>query len=204
MARYNGPRVKKMRALGVDLPGLSRKTIERRPYPPGQHGKVGRRKMTDYGRRLIEKQKLRFNYGVNERQLRTIVAEARRSKLSTGSKILELLECRLDNVVFRAGFAPTIPAARQLVSHGHFVVNGKRVDIPSFRVKINDEISPKEKSKKLKCLDESLDAPALLRPDWLDFDEKERTVRVASMPSMENVPFSIEIQLVIEHYAKRL
>ena len=141
MARYKGPRVKKLRALGVDLPGLSRKSRERRPYPPGQHGNVGHKKTTEYGRRLMEKQKLRFNYNVSERQLRRLVKEARSSKTATGQKLLELLESRLDNVVFRAGFAPTIPAARQLTGHGHVTVNGKRVDIASYRVKQGDVIA---------------------------------------------------------------
>lgn len=202
MARYKGPRVKKMRALGTDLPGLSRKTIDRRPYPPGQHGKVGRRKQTEYGRRLNEKQKLRYNYGVSEKQLRRLFKEAKSSKKATGDKLLELLEIRLDNAVFRAGFAPTIPAARQLVSHGHITVNGKRVNIASFRVKLNDEISLREKSKKLTCVTESLEAPALLRPSWLEFDEKEQTARILDMPGLDAVPFAIDVQLVIEYYSR--
>lgn len=202
MARFKGPRVKKMRALGTDLPGLSRKSIDRRPYPPGQHGKVGRRKVTEYGRRLIEKQKLRFNYGVSERQLRRLFDEARRSKKATGEKLLELLESRLDNAVFRAGFAPTIPAARQLVSHGHITVNGKRVNIASYRISVNDEISLREKSMKLACVSESLDAPALLRPTWVDFDDKERAARVMDLPGLDSVPFDIDVQLVIEYYSR--
>ncbi|TNE44825.1 MAG: 30S ribosomal protein S4 [Deltaproteobacteria bacterium] len=202
MARFKGPRVKKMRALGTDLPGLSRKSIDRRPYPPGQHGKVGRRKITEYGRRLIEKQKLRFNYGLSERQLRRLFDEARRSKKATGEKLLELLESRLDNAVFRAGFAPTIPAARQLVSHGHITVNGKRVNIASFRISVNDEIGLREKSKKLACVEESLDAPALLRPNWVDFDDKERTAKVLDLPGLDSVPFDIDVQLVIEYYSR--
>jgi len=119
MSRYTGPRLKKCRALDADLPGLTRKR-RKRTYPPGQHGNNFRRKVSDYGRRLTEKQKIRFNYGLGEKQLRRLVSDARRSQLSTGDKLMELLERRLDNVVFRAGFAPTIPAARQLVNHGHF------------------------------------------------------------------------------------
>jgi len=191
MARYKGPRVKKMRALGMDLPGLPRKTIERRPYPPGQHGKVGRRKITEYGRRLHEKQKLRYNYGINEKQLRRLVKEARRSKIATGEKLLELLESRLDNVIFRAGYAPTIPAARQLVSHGHIRINGRRMDIPSYRVSVNDEISLREKSKKLQCIEETIEAPVLVRPEWIDFNDKERSTRVADLPNPDSVPFPI-------------
>ncbi|RYZ60910.1 MAG: 30S ribosomal protein S4, partial [Proteobacteria bacterium] len=121
MSRYTGPRVKKMRALGVELPGLSRKKIERRPYPPGQHGQA-RKKVSEFALRLHEKQKLRYNYGIGERQLRGLMTEALSSKTAPGKKLIELLERRLDNAVFRAGFALTIPAARQLVAHGHVLV----------------------------------------------------------------------------------
>ncbi|MEM1007540.1 MAG: 30S ribosomal protein S4 [Myxococcota bacterium] len=204
MARYRGPRVKKMRGLKVDLPGLSRKSVNRRPYPPGQHGKVGRRKITEYGRRLQEKQKLRLNYGLSERQMRTLMSEARASKADTGLKLLELLERRLDNVVFRAGYAPTIPAARQMITHGHITVNGKRVDIPSFRVKANHVIKPREKSMNKSFIVESAKSPALTRPDWVEFDDKELTATVVAVPDAESVPFPIEIQYVIEFYAKSL
>ena len=141
MSRYTGPRVKVMRALGVDLPGLSRKSIERRPYPPGEHGKAHRRKESVYGIQLKEKQKLKMNYGLTERQMRRLVKKARSSKLATGTRMLQLLESRLDNVVFRAGFAATIPSARQLVNHGHFMVNGRRVDIASYQVRSGDVLS---------------------------------------------------------------
>ena len=111
-----------MRALGIDLPGLSRKTTDRRPYPPGQHGGHKRGRQSVFGVQLQEKQKLKMNYGLTERQMRINVKKARRSKVNTGTRLLELLESRLDNVVFRAGLAPTIPAARQLVNHGHFLL----------------------------------------------------------------------------------
>ena len=146
MSRFTGPRVKVMRALGLELPGLSRKSIERRPYPPGQHGGRRRRRDSVYGQQLKEKQKLKMNYGVSERQMRRLIKQARRSKQETGLKLLELLERRLDNVIFRAGYAPTIPAARQLVNHGHFRVNGRKVDVPSFSVGEGDVIELKEKS----------------------------------------------------------
>ena len=140
MSRYTGPRVKKMRKLGVNLPGLSRKTMDRRPYPPGEHGGKRQKRKSDYANQLMEKQKLRLNYGVSERQFRRYMVEARQSKTPTGDKLLELLERRLDNVVFRAGFAPTIPAARQLVNHRHIRLNGHKADIPSIRVKVGDVI----------------------------------------------------------------
>lgn len=204
MSRHTGPRVKIMRALGVDLPGLSRKTRERRPYPPGQHGQARRRKLSDYGQQLQEKQKLRMNYGLGERQFRRIVTEARASRMDAGSKILQLLESRLDNVVFRAGFAPTIPAARQLVTHGHFLVNGRRVDIASYRVSAGDVIQPRSRSLNLKAIEESLVAPSIARPDWLEFIADKKIARVAALPPAESVPFDIDVQLVIEYYSKRL
>lgn len=204
MARYTGPRVKKMRALGVELPGLSRKSIERRPYAPGQHGQTRRRKLSDFGRQLLEKQKLRLNYGVGERQFRRLVVAAKRSKTATGEKLLELLERRLDNVVFRAGFAPTIPAARQLVNHGHFLVNGRRVDIASFSVQDGDVVALREKSRALPVVVASMENPALLRPDWLEFNGTTHTARIMASPTPESVPFEIDVQLVVEYYSKRM
>jgi len=204
MSRYTGPRVKKMRALGVDLPGLSRKSIERRPYRPGEHGQARRRKMSDFGKQLQEKQKLRLNYGLSEKQFRRLVAEARASKDATGQKLLELLERRLDNVVFRAGLAPTIPAARQLVAHGHLTVNGRRTDIPSFRVREGDVIRPREKSLNLQSIAESLGEMSLIRPEWMEFDDKKRTTRIGMLPTASSVPFPVDVQLVVEYYSKRM
>lgn len=204
MSRYTGPRLKKMRALGVDLPGLSRKSIERRPYPPGQHGPKVRRKLSDYAKQLGEKQKLRLNYGLGERQMRRYMVEARRSKTASGDKLVELLERRLDNVVFRSGFAPTIPAARQLVAHGHFAVNGRRVDIPSFQVKIGDVVAIKEKSRKLQVIQESLEAQSLMRPEWLEINKEQNNAKVRDLPTRESVPFTVDLQQVVEYYAKRL
>lgn len=202
MSRFTGPRVKKLRALGVDLPGLSRKTYERRPFPPGVHGQSRRRRESDYARQLKEKQKLRFNYGVGERQFRRLMIEARASKADTGKKLLELLERRLDNVVFRAGFAPTIPAARQLVNHSHFTVNGRKVNIPSFRVKEGDVVELRARSQKVALITETLAAPSLLRPDWLDVDVAEFKFKVTSLPDETSVPFEIEISNVVEYYAR--
>lgn len=203
MSRYIGPRVKKMRALGVEMPGLSRKKTERRPYPPGQHGQ-GRRKITEYGVRLIEKQKLHFNYGVTERQLRRLVAEALASKAATGDKLLELLERRLDNTVFRAGFAPTIPAARQLVRHGHVLINGKRLDIPSYRVQQGDEITLKDKAKENAHVKEALTGTSLSRPAWVEFDESKLSAKVQSLPDETSIPFPIDVKMVVEFYSQAL
>ena len=204
MGRYTGPRVKKMRALGIELPGLSRKSIAKRPYKPGEHGQASQRPK-DYKLRLLEKQKLRFNYGVTERQLRRIVREAVRSKTLTDDKIIELLERRLDNVVFRGGLAPTIPAARQLVNHNHITVNNKRVNIASYRVKPGDVIRPREKSIKLEPIQVALlDRPALNYPEWLELDESTVSIRITSLPNAHAVPFPLELSLVVEFYSRLL
>lgn len=202
MSRYTGPRVKIMRALGVDLPGLSPKTSERRPYPPGVHGQR-RRKETEYGKRLKEKQKLRLNYGLSERQMRKTFAAAVRSKQNTGTKLIELLERRLDNVIFRAGFARSIPAARQFVNHGHVLVNGRRVDIPSFLVKPGHVISIKESSQKTDPVTLGIALAEQRRWDtaWLTVDAAKFTATVAGNPDETAVPFPIDVQLVIELYA---
>lgn len=202
MSRFTGPRLKVTRALGVELPGLSRKSKEGRPQPPGQHGHRQVRP-SGYRVQLREKQKLRFNYGLTERQLRNVFLEARRSAHNTGSRLIELLERRLDNVVFRAGFAPTIPAARQLVSHGHFLVNGRRVNIPSFRVRPGDVITPAEKSRQLPTLVETLSTPVLTRPEWIAFDEQKQEARLAHLPGGDAAPFPIEVQSVVEYYTTR-
>ncbi len=204
MSRYIGPRIKKMRALGLDLPGLSRKTMQKRPFPPGQHGQRRRGRRSDYGTQLIEKQKLRYNYGLGERQLRRLMKEARRSKAATGDKLAELIERRLDNVLFRAGFAPTIPAARQLVNHAHFLVNGKKVNIPSFRVKIGDEITLRDRSRELKVVEASIGQPSLSIPDWMEIDAARRVARVRALPTPESVPFQVDLQAVVEYYSKRM
>ena len=206
MSRYTGPRVKRMRALGIDLPGLSRKTMWDRPYPPGVHGpkSARRRKISDFKKQLLEKQKLRFNYGLNEGQFRRLYHEAVHSKEPSGDKLVEFLERRLDNFVFRAGFAPTIPAARQLVCHGHFLVNGKRLDIPSYRVREGDVVTLRERSQELATVAASLEDVRLARPDWLEFDEASKTAKVKGIPKVDSVPFALEIDLVIEYYSKQL
>ena len=207
MSTYRGPRVKRMRALGCDLPGLSRKTRERRPHPPGQHGDRRRRKDSDYGRQLKEKQKLRYNYGIGERQLRRLVTKAKSSRLETGKKIIELIERRLDNVVFRAGYARTIPAARQLVSHGHICVNGRKTDVPSVTVREGDEITLRDRANKQKTnltvVDESLDSIGIPRPDWMEFEGPTKTTTIKGMPEHSSIP-DLNIQLVVEYYAKFL
>ncbi len=204
MARNKGPRLKKMRALGLNLPGLSRKSMKNREFPPGEHGRARRRKLSDYGLQLKEKQKLRFNYGLGERQFRRLVAEARRGRKAAGEQLLEFLERRLDNVVFRAGYATTIPASRQLVNHGHFTVNGRTTDVSSFRVKLGDVVRPKERSLKLDIITTSLLELSLIRPNWIAFDDVTLTATVVALPEPNSVPFPVDVSSVIEYYAKRL
>jgi len=202
MSRYTGPRVKLMRALGLDLPGLSPKSSERRPYPPGQHGQR-RRKETEFGKRLQEKQKLRVNYGLSEVQMRNTFQEALNSQQNTGTKLIELLERRLDNVIFRAGYARSIPAARQLVNHGHVLVNGKRVDIPSFRVRVGQEIAIKQASHQTQLVVQGLELSSRRswENDWLDINAEARTVKITRLPDETAPLFKVNVQLVIELYA---
>lgn len=205
MSRMIGPRLKVMRALGVDLPGLSRKRIEQRPTPPGQHGNTAsRRRKSDYAVKLQEKQKLRFNYGLTERQMRRLILEARKGSTPTGEHFLQLLERRLDNVVFRAGFAPTIIAARQLVSHGHVVLNQKSVNIPSIRVKVGDVIGLKAVSLRLAIVNDTLTNPVLIRPEWLQWQADEQMVKIVHLPDADQVPFPVDVQQVVEYYSNRI
>lgn len=203
MSRYTGPRVKVMRALGLDLPGLSRKTIERRPYPPGPHTNQRRRESV-YGLQLKEKQRLRYNYGLSERQLRRLVKQSRRAQTETGLKLLELLERRLDNVVFRAGLAPTIPAARQLVNHGHILLDGRKANIASICVSVGQVVTPRPRERTKKLIAETLAQPSLARPDWLSCDAATGETKITALPTADSVPFPINVQLVVEYYARRL
>lgn len=203
MARYTGPRLRIVRRLGTDLPGLTRKIADRRPYPPGEHGQ-GRQRFSEFKKQLYAKQKLRYNYGVNEQQLRNLFVEAQRSREPAGLMLLRLLEQRLDNVVFRAGLAPTIPAARQLVVHGHIQVDGKKVDRPSYRVKPGVQISLREKSRNMVAVEESIANPALRYPSYLTVDENAKTATVDQLPSREDVPVQVDETLVVEYYSPRL
>lgn len=202
MARYRGPRLRITRRLGTDLPGLTRK-VSNRPYPPGQHGQ-GRQKFSEFKKQLYEKQKLRFNYGISEKQLRNVFSDARRSKDPAGLVLLRMLESRLDNVIFRLNLAPSIAAARQLVVHGHLLVDGRKVDRPSFRVKPGSEISVRPKSRQLVCIQESLASPVLALPSYLTFDAKTLTGTMTQLPDREDVPLQVEEQLVVEYYSPRL
>ena len=204
MSRYTGPRLKVLRALGIDLPGLSRKSMQERNQPPGQHGarKIAGKK-SGYGLQLMEKQKLRFNYGLTETQLRRVVADAKKDRGATGDKLVELLERRLDNLVFRAGFAPTIPAARQMIGHGHFVLNDRRVTIPSIVVRDGDVFGPSEKGAKHDLFRSALETPALERPEWIRVETSNESASATLLRAPESAPFPIDLQRVVEYYAIR-
>jgi small subunit ribosomal protein S4 len=205
MARYIGPRMKVCRRLGVVLPGLTTDATLERPYPPGEHGMRRRGKVKDYQIRLAEKQKLRFHFGVMERQFKRYVTRAARLKGPTGANLISLLESRLDNVVWRIGLAPTIPAARQLVVHGHILVDGKRVDRPSFQVTNGTEISVREKSRAKTFIQENIDrSTTQIRPAYLDFDPAKFTGKMISSPVKEDLPFEVNTQAVVEFYSQQL
>jgi small subunit ribosomal protein S4 len=201
MARYTGPRHRACRRARTPLCQSRRCPVERRPYPPGQHGR-GRIKESDYQVQLREKQKLRAMYGVLERQFRRYYEQATRQPGITGENLLRLLETRLDNVVWRAGFAATRPQARQLVNHGHFRVNGKKVDIPSYHVKEGDVVTVKERSRDLIVIQHSVDTLDHPIPEWLSVDGDERRITVVSLPNRAQIDTAINEQMIVELYSK--
>lgn len=201
MARNTGPRHKACRRARQPLCQSKKCPVDRRPYPPGQHGR-GRIRESDYLVQLREKQKLRSMYGVLEKQFRRYYELASRQPGITGDNLLRLLESRLDNVVWRAGLAETRPQARQLVNHGHFRVNGKKVDIPSFRVRTGDVVTLKEASQDLIVVQHSVDTLGRPMPEWLDVDHGGRRVVVRDLPSRHQIDTAINEQLIVELYSK--
>jgi small subunit ribosomal protein S4 len=202
MSRYRGPRLRIVRRLG-ELPGLSRKSASRKNYPPGQHGQA-RKKRSEYAIRLEEKQKLRFNYGVNEKQLLSYVRKARRASGSTGQVLLQLLEMRLDNTVFRLGMSGTVPAARQLVNHGHITVNGRVVDIASYQCRPGDVIAVRDRERSKKLIQTNMEYPGLANlPSHLEFDKGNYVGKVNSVVEREWVALSINELLVVEYYSRQ-
>ena len=202
---HRGPRLKIIRRLGVQLPGLTRKSGDRRPQPPGQHGHAsGRRKKSAYRKQLEEKQKIRFNYGVTETQLRRYLQSALRQPGVTGDALLAYLERRLDNVVFRLGFTATIPAARQLVVHGHVRVNGKKVDRPSYLAKPGDTVSLSPRARENAAVMESVQrGPQVRLPQYLALDPSDQYAgRVIASPLRADVPFVVDVASVVEFYAR--
>ena len=202
MARYNGPKNKKQRRLGVDL-GLKSnpKSLERRlSTPPGQHGRKGTRKQSDYGIQLAEKQKAKVMYGLLERQFHKYYIEASRDPLATGEVMLSLLERRLDNVIYRLGFVPTRAAARQLVAHGNVLVNGKKVNIPSYQVKVGETVSLSKRGEAIPYIKARLENKDLAPAAWL---EKKATIgRVNRLPLRSDITEAINEQLIVEFYSR--
>lgn len=203
MSRYTGPSWKRSRRLGISLSG-SGKEISRRNYAPGDHGPNNRAKISEYGQQLHEKQKLRWMYGLNERQFRNLFVRAGKIREGKhGVNFMILLERRLDNVVYLLGLATTREQARQLVNHGHILVNGKRVDIPSYEVNVGDEISLREKSKNLQQVKDALEATAS-RPSYVSFDDNKMTGTLVRLPERDEMNPEIDEALVVEWYNQRL
>lgn len=205
MARYRGPRLKLCRAVGTVLPGITTVATLERPFPPGEHGTKRKRKSSDFKVRLTEKQKARWHFGVQEAQFQRYVRRANQMKGASGLNLLRLLQSRLDNIVWRMGLSRTIPAARQLVVHGHVLVNGKRVDRPSFHVSPGDEIAIKEKTKAKTFLTENLGWSASSpRPSWIEFDPAKMTGKLISAPDRSDLPFELNESAIIEFYSQKL
>lgn len=201
MARYTGPMTKKSRRLGTDLVGNDQ-AFERRPYPPGVHGR-GRTKDSEYSLQLREKQKARFAYGVLEKQFRRYYQEASRVQGKTGDMLLQILESRLDNVIYRAGFAATRRQARQLVVHGHFTVNGHKVNIPSYRVSAHDVIDVREKSLNLHPLVVARETHGeRVVPSWLEVRPNKMRILVHQLPTREQITVDVSEQMIVELYSK--
>ncbi|MFC2325588.1 MAG: 30S ribosomal protein S4 [Bacteroides sp.] len=202
MARYTGPTTKISRRFGEPIYGTD-KSYEKKSYPPGMHGKNKRhKKVSEYGLQLAEKQKAKYTYGLLERQFANLFERASRRKGVTGEILLQLLESRLDNVVYRLGIAPSRAAARQLVSHCHIVVNGEVVNIPSYTVRPSDLIGVREKSKSLQVIVDSLSVNHRSRYSWLEWDEKAMVGKFLNVPERTDIPENIREQLIVELYSK--
>ena len=201
MARYTGPKTKIARKFGEAIFGPD-KVLERRNFPPGQHGQNRRRKTSEYGVQLREKQKAKYTYGVLERQFRNLFEKAAGSKGITGEILLQLLESRLDNVVYRLGIAPTRAAARQIVLHRHICVNGKVVNIPSYHVTPGTVVTIREKSKSLEVIADALAGFNHSKYPWIEWDEAIKGGKFLHVPAREDIPENIKEQLIVELYSK--
>ncbi|MDZ7741453.1 MAG: 30S ribosomal protein S4 [Bacteroidota bacterium] len=201
MARYRGPKSKIARKFNEPIFGPD-KVLEKKNYPPGHHGaNKRRRKQSEYGVQLQEKQKAKYTYGILERQFRNVFKKATQKKGITGEILLQLIEARLDNVVFRLGIAPSRRAARQLVSHKHITVNGELVNVPSYGVQEGDIVAVREKSKSLIAIAESLEGHAHSY-SWLEWDESQKAGKFLNYPSRDEIPENIKEQLIVELYSK--
>ena len=201
MARYTGPKSKIARKFGEPIFGED-KVHAKKNYAPGQHGQNKRRKTSEYGVQLREKQKAKYTYGVLERQFRNLFEKASRMKGITGELLLQLLESRLDNVVYRLGIAPTRAAARQIVLHRHITVNGEVVNIPSYQVKAGDVVGVREKAKSLEVIADALAGFNHSKYPWIEWDERATAGRFLHVPTREDIPENIKEQLIVELYSK--
>ena len=204
MARYTGPKVKISRRLGVNIfeNEKGRKALEKRPYPPGEHGRSRRRQPSEYSMQLQEKQKAKHIYGLLERQFENLYKEATRAKGVTGENLLRFLEQRLDNIVFRAGWARTRPQARQFVNHGLINVNGKRVDIASYRGRKGDIVSLSPKARGMIVIQHNLDVLDISVVGWLETGDAGKQVTVRDLPQREHIDVPVREQLIVELYSK--
>lgn len=205
MARYTGPRARVSRRLGTNIWGTKGEDIamERRPYPPGDHGRTRRRgNVSEYLMQLQEKQKARFTYGINERQFRTLYKEASRREGVTGESLLQFCELRLDNVVYRAGWAATRPQARQFVGHRHIDVNGKRVNIPSYRLRKGDVVTLRDKARNMIVVQHNMDTLGRTSPAWLETSDGGQEIIVRELPLREQIDTLVREQLIVELYSK--
>ena len=201
MAKYIGPKSKISRKFGEPIFGPD-KVLSKRNYPPGQHGNNRRKKTTEYGVQLKEKQKAKYTYGVLERQFLNLFKKAQRHKGITGEILLQLLESRLDNVVYRMGLAPTRAGARQLVGHRHITVNGQVVNIPSFQVKPGMIVAVRERSKSLESISDSLNGFNHSQYPWIEWDDNAKAAKFLHIPTREDIPENIKEQLIVELYSK--
>lgn len=201
MARYTGPKARISRKFNEPILGEN-KALQKKNYAPGMHGKGKKRKQSEYAVQLAEKQKAKYIYGVLERQFENTFDKASRKKGVTGEVLLQLLEARLDNTVYRLGIAPTRRAARQLVVHKHIEVNGEIVNIPSFTLRPGDQVAVREKSKSLETITNSLSIQGAKKYNWLEWDGKEMTGKLINLPPREDIPENINEQLIVELYSK--
>ncbi|WP_289389238.1 30S ribosomal protein S4 [uncultured Muribaculum sp.] len=201
MARYTGPKTKIARKFGEPIFGAD-KVLSRKNYPPGQHGVNKRRKSSEYGVQLREKQKAKYTYGVLEKQFHNLFVRASRTKGITGEVLLQLLESRLDNVVYRLGIAPTRAAARQLVLHRHITVNGAVVNIASYHVMPGDVVGVRERSKSLEVIADALAGFNHSKYPWIEWDEAQKAGKFLHVPTREDIPENIKEQLIVELYSK--
>ncbi|MCX6309101.1 MAG: 30S ribosomal protein S4 [Bacteroidia bacterium] len=201
MARYTGPKSKIARKFGEPIFGPD-KVLSKKNYPPGIHGNNRRKKTSEYGIQLREKQKAKYTYGVLEKQFRNLFEKASRTKGIKGEVLLQLLESRLDNVVFRLGLAPTRDAARQLVSHRHIVVDGKVVNIPSYLLKPGQVVGVREKAKSMEIISEALNGFNHSKYPWMEFDATSKSGKFLHLPERADIPENIKEQLIVELYSK--